>query len=261
LKFLKVIVIFYIVLCGTLYFFQEKLIFFPQKLDKNYKFTFDNTFEEWNIKSTDGKLINGLLFKAKNSKGVIFYLHGNGSDLSSWGKIASIYTDLNYDIFIMDYRSYGKSEGEISNEKQLFLDNQMAYNEIKKLYNEDKIIIIGYSIGTGLASQLASTNNPKLLILQAPYYNLSEMMANKYPLIPTFLLKYKFATNEYLKNCKIPVIIFHGNKDKLIEHTFSLKLQKEFKQEDRLIILDGQGHNAITYNPTYQSELKKILHI
>jgi len=79
-------VIFYIVLCGTLYFFQEKLIFFPQKLDKNYKFTFDNTFEEWNIKSTDGKLINGLLFKAKNSKGVIFYLHGNGSDLSSWGK-------------------------------------------------------------------------------------------------------------------------------------------------------------------------------
>ena len=104
----------YIFLCIVLYSFQERLIFFPEKLDKNYQFEFGQKFEEQNIKTTDGKLINGLLFKTHNSKGLIFYLHGNAGSLSSWGEVAKTYTDLNYDIFIFDYRGYGKSEGNCS---------------------------------------------------------------------------------------------------------------------------------------------------
>lgn len=187
LQILKIIIGLYIVLCGLLYFFQEKLIFFPQKLNKNYQFQFEQKFEELNIKATDGKLLNGLLFKAESSKGLIFYLHGNAGDLSSWGDVAKTYTDLNYDVFIFDYRSYGKSEGQINGQNQMFEDNQTAYDELKKKYSEEKIIVLGYSIGTGLASKLASTNNPKLLILQAPYYNLTDMMKQKFSLIPTFI--------------------------------------------------------------------------
>jgi alpha-beta hydrolase superfamily lysophospholipase len=212
IKFLKklliIVISIYIILCGFLYFFQERFIFFPEKLDKNFQFQFNQKFEELKVKSTDGKILNGLLFKSENSKGLIFYLHGNAGNLNSWGEIAKTYTDLNYDVFILDYRSYGKSEGEINSQNQLFEDNQLAYNQLKKKYNEDKIIILGYSIGSGLAAQLASTNNPKQLILQAPYYNLTDMMKQTYSFIPTFILKYKFETNEYLKNCKMPVVIF-----------------------------------------------------
>ena len=259
LQILKIIIGLYIVLCGLLYFFQEKLIFFPQKLDKNYQFQFGQKFEELNIKATDGKLLNGLLFKAESSKGLIFYLHGNAGDLSSWGGVAKAYTDLNYDVFIIDYRSYGKSEGQINGQNQMFEDNQTAYDELKKKYSENKIIILGYSIGTGLASKLASTNNPKLLILQAPYYNLTDMMKQRFSFIPTFILKYKFATNEYLKTCKMPVVIFHGNQDEVIYYGSSLKLKEEFKQQDTLITLNGQGHNGMTDNEEYKTELKKIL--
>lgn len=258
-KILTILFSIYILLCGLLYFFQEKLIFFPQHLDKNYKFEFGQNFEELNIKAKDGKLVNGLLFKADSSKGLIFYLHGNAGSLSSWGEVAKTYTDLNYDIFIIDYRSYGKSEGEINGQNQLFEDNQIAYNELKKRYNEDKIIVLGYSIGTGLASKLASTNNPKLLILQAPYYNLTDMMKQRFSFIPTFILKYKFATNEYLKDCKMPVVIFHGNSDEVIYYGSSLKLKEEFKQQDTLITLYGQGHNGMTENDEYKKELTKIL--
>ena len=130
---------------------------------------------------------------------------------------------------------------------------------MKKKYSEDEIIVLGYSIGTGLASKLASTNNPRLLILQAPYYNLTDMMRHTYSFIPTFLLNYKFETNEYLKNCKMPVVIFHGNKDNVIYYGSSLKLKNEFKQQDKLITLNGQGHNGMTDNPIYKIELKKIL--
>jgi len=259
LRILIVVLLLYIILCGLLYFSQEKLIFFPQKLAKNYQFEFKQKFKEMTINTTDHKKINGLLFKADTSNGLIFYLHGNAGCLSSWGEVAKTYTDLNYDVFIIDYRSYGKSEGEINGQNQLFQDNQTAYNEMKKKYPEDKIIVLGYSIGTGLASQLASTNKPKLLILQAPYYNLTDMMKQAYPFVPTFLLKYKFATNKYLKDCKTPVVIFHGNKDEVIYYGSSVKLKKEFKKQDTLITLNGQGHNGITNNKDYKIELKKIL--
>lgn len=258
-RILKIASGLYILLCFVLYIFQEKLIFFPQKLDNNYQFEFNQTFEELVIVSTDGKKLNGLLFTTDSSKGLIFYMHGNAGNVSSWGEVAKTYTDLNYDVFILDYRSYGKSEGEINGEKQLFEDNQKAYEELKKRYKEDKIIILGYSIGTGFASKLASTNNPKLLILQAPYYNMTDMMKHTYSFVPTFLLKYKFATNEHLRNCKMPIVIFHGNSDEVIYYESSLKLKEEFKQEDTLITLIGQGHNGMTDNFNYKSELKKIL--
>jgi hypothetical protein len=258
-KILTIIFSLYILSCGLLYFFQEKLIFFPQKLDKSYKFDFEQKFDEINIKASDGKLLNGLLFKAESSKGLIYYLHGNAGSLSSWGNVAKTYTDLNYDVFLIDYRSYGKSEGEIKSQNQLFEDNQSVYNELTKIYNEDKIIVLGYSIGTGLASKLASTNNPKLLILQAPYYNLTDLMKQHFPFIPTFILKYKFATNEYLKNCKMPVVIFHGNQDEVIYYGSSLKLKNEFKHQDTLITLNRQGHNGMTNNENYKTELANIL--
>jgi len=249
----------FVLLYGLLFFFQEKLVFHPQKLDKNYQFKFEQDFEEINIKSKDGKVLNGLLFKSEDSQGLIFYLHGNAGSLASWGNIAKTYTELNYDIFIIDYRGYGKSEGKITSQEQLFQDNQIAYDELKKRYNEDEIIVIGFSIGTGMASNLASTNNPKLLILKAPYYNLTDMIQHIHPMIPTFNLKYRFETNEYLKSCRMPVIIFHGDQDEIIYYGSSLKLKEEFKTQDTLIILDGQGHNGITRNEDYKIELKKIL--
>jgi hypothetical protein len=72
----KIILALYVLVCGLLYFFQEKLIFFPQKLAKTFRFQFDQTFEEKNIKLTDGTILNVLLFKAENSKGLIFFYTG-----------------------------------------------------------------------------------------------------------------------------------------------------------------------------------------
>jgi pimeloyl-ACP methyl ester carboxylesterase len=259
LRALALLIILYVLICIGLYFFQEKLIFTSEKLDKAHQFSFDQSFEEINIKASDGNSINGLLFKADSSKGLIFYLHGNTGSLNGWGGVARRYTDLNYSVFILDYPGYGKSDGSIKSQTQLFHDIQIAYNEIKKRVREDSIIILGYSIGTGPASKLASTNHPKLLILQAPYYSLTDMMQHNCPILPTFLLKYKFQTNEYLKACKMPVIIFHGNQDGVVYYESSLKLEKEMKAGDTLITLDGQGHNGITDNPDYVNMIKTIL--
>ncbi len=252
-----IVLIFLVVFLG-LYLFQEKLIFIPNKLEKSYQYDFQQNFEELTIKTSDNKLLNTLLFKAENTKGVIFYLHGNAGSLKSWGTVAKCYTDLNYDVFMLDYRGFGKSEGKISSEQQLFDDNQRAYNKLKTIYNEKDIIILGYSIGTGLAAKLASENNPQSLILQAPYYSLEYLVKTQYHL-PTFLLRYKIFTHKFLEQCNCPIIIFHGNKDRIVHYNSSIKLKKELGNKVQLITLKDQTHNGITNNEDYRKELKKII--
>ena len=249
----------YIAICGILYFMQEKLIFFPEKLKKEYQFTFNHDFEELNFKMEDNVILNGLLFRADSSKGLIFYLHGNAGALNSWGEIAETYISLNYDVFMLDYRGYGKSEGAINSQNQIYNDIQTVYDELKSKYDESKIIVLGYSIGSGLATMLASTNHPRLLILQAPYFSLTDMLKHNFRIIPTFILKYKFETNKYIKDCKMPIVLFHGDRDEVIYYGSSVKLQKLLKKTDTLITLKRHGHNGMSENPEYLSELERIL--
>lgn len=259
IRFVITLGIVYLAACAWLYFAQESIIFFPEKLDKNFKFAYTDKFEELNIKTADGSMLNGLLFKADSSRGLIFYLHGNAGSLSTWGDVARTYLAMNYDVFILDYRGFGKSDGEMDGEDQMFADVQSAYDEMKKLYSEENIVILGYSIGTGPAAKTASVNKPCMLILQAPYFSLTDIMTHEYPIVPTFLLKYSFETNEYITKCTMPVVIFHGDEDEVIYYESSVKLEELCKAGDTLITLPGQGHNGITDNFQYQNELRRIL--
>jgi pimeloyl-ACP methyl ester carboxylesterase len=249
----------YISICVCLYFFQEKILFFPEHLAADFKYNFKNNFEEKTIPISGGTQLSALLFKSVNSKGVIFYLHGNGGSLRRWGDVAGFYTQLNYDVFMIDYRGYGKSWGNISGMLDFYNDIHIAYDYLKKSYAENKIIVLGYSIGTGPATEVASSNHPRLLILQAPYYSLKDLMHHTYKIIPDFILRYDFSVADYLQKCPMPVVIFHGSKDEVIYYGSSLKLKSLFKSNDTLITLDDQLHNGITDNAQYRTSMKKIL--
>jgi len=134
-----------------------------------------------------------------------------------------------------------------------------AYAFIKPNYSENRIVILGYSIGTGPAAWLASQNHPKKLILLAPYYSLTDMVQKYYPYLPGFILKYHINTYEYLQHISAPVIIFHGYKDEVIYYGSSLKLKQYFKHGDTLITLHNQNHQQIDENPDYSEALKSIL--
>jgi len=242
-----------------LYFSQESLIFRPTILAKDFKYKFDSDFEEVNISSFDKTNLNGLLFKVKDSKGLVFFLHGNMGAVDSWGKQAAFYNSIGYDFFIIDYRGYGKSEGKIEDETQFNKDIDVVYDFLKTKYSEYKISIIGYSIGSGPATILASKNNPKRLILQSAYFNFGELSNSKLPFVPNFIKRYKFETNKYIPKVKAPVYLFHGEMDALIPFENSVRLSKLYKSEDHLYILKNQEHNRINYNLEYQEEIKNIL--
>ena len=228
------------------YFMQEKLIFLPTKLAADYQYQFAEPFEELFLETEDGASLNAIHFKTENPKGLILYFHGNAGDLSRWGKIASELIKYRYDVLIMDYRSYGKSTGVIS-EKNLFNDANLFYKYALKSYSEDDIIVYGRSLGTAFAAFVASKNNPRKLILETPFYNLEEIAKKRFPFLPVkYLLKYRFLSNNYIEAVSCPVVIFHGTKDNIVPYNSGKNLS-ELVPEERLtfISIEGGEHNNL----------------
>ena len=110
-----------------------------------------------------------MLFRSTQqpSKGLVFYLHGNADNLQRHARRYSDFTEKGYDIFMMDYRSYGKSRGEPS-EVVFHQDVQWIFEEALKICQTTapETIVYGRSLGTGMASKLASNNHIKTLILE-----------------------------------------------------------------------------------------------
>ncbi|GAA4051104.1 alpha/beta fold hydrolase [Hymenobacter glaciei] len=257
---LSVVAVVYVLLCGVLYFKQEKLLFAPTHLPAEYQFRFPGRFEERWTTAADGARLHGLLFKAPDSKGLVFYLHGNGGALDSWGDAAATYTALHYDVFMLDYRGYGKSGSRISNQAQMLVDVDSVYRQLLPEYPESRTVILGYSLGTGPATWLAARHHPKLLILQAPYFSMRDMATRLYPFVPGFLLRYPMATNELIGQVSASIVLFHGDHDEVIDYNSTLRLKALLKPTDTLIVLTGARHNGMTNNPQYQQALVRLLH-
>jgi pimeloyl-ACP methyl ester carboxylesterase len=236
---------------------EEQL--FPGKKLQDSTFRFQGKFEEQFITTADHVKLHGILFKADKSKGLIFYLHGSNGAVDTWGKIANIYTDNGYDLFILDYRGYGKSEGKVTNEELLYRDLQMVYDKLTQHYPEDHIIIIGQSMGTALASTIASHNSPKMLILQAPYYSFQDWTQHVAPELDTSGIPFHFDNASALQKVKCRTIIFHGDQDNAVYFDSSIKLSNFFKKQDKLIRLAKEGHNDFSKNRDYLHAIAELL--
>lgn len=169
-----------------------------------------------------------------------------------------MFNDAGYDIYISDYRGYGKSSGEITSESQLCSDADSIYSYFASKYDPKAIVIAGYSIGTGLASYLASTRECKTLILEAPYSSLSALADEKLPLLPEWVKKYKFRSDLTIEKVTCPVYIFHGTADRLIPYRHS-EILKKYSPKAHLYALPGLGHNAINESDLFRAELSQIL--
>ena len=244
----------------SLYFFQEKIIFRPTILAQDYTFNFSNFFEELFLKAEDGAIINAIHFKTENPKGVILYFHGNAGDLSRWGKITEFFVEKDYDVLVMDYRTYGKSKGKLS-EQALYNDAQMCYNYVLDRYQESEIIVYGRSLGTGLATYLASNNNPRQLILETPYYSLTDVAKHRFPMFPNNkLLRYDFPSYKFVQNVKCPISIFHGTDDTVVPYVSGEKLFNSMVQKEKMFFTIENGeHNNLMAFDSYIQQIQKIL--
>jgi uncharacterized protein len=241
---------------------QEQLIFFPEILPTDYKYAFSEPFEEANVPA-EGATLNTVLFKAANAKGVVLYFHGNAGSLRTWGDVARDFTSRGYEILIPDYRGFGKSTGRIADEKQMLADGLAVYGYLKKSYPESRIIVYGRSIGTGVAAFVARSGKPRMLILESPFFSLTDLASFHYPFLPKALislfLKYPLRTDLIIPEVACPVYLIHGTGDEIIPFNASTRLELLIKSPHKLIRIEGGGHNNLSDYSVYDRELSFIL--
>ena len=261
LHVLIIILIAYVVISIALYYLQDYMLFKPEKLPQDFQFHYKNQdTKEYNLETRDGAIINGIRFMPKGeSKGVVLYLKGNSQSIKGWGKFAVDFTRHNYNVVMVDYRGFGKSTGRRT-QKNIKRDLQVVYNKIKEQTTEDRIILYGRSLGSGFAAKLASTNNPKMLILESPYYSLTKVTARYAPFMPlSLLIKYPLPTYKWLKYVQCPIHIIHGTHDKLIPYKTSVKLSQIKPKLTRLHTVIGGGHKNLNNFESYHKMMHDII--
>jgi pimeloyl-ACP methyl ester carboxylesterase len=177
------------------------------------------------------------------------------------GNQYSLYQQANYDLFIFDYRGYGKSTGKIESEKQLLDDIEKAWHSVIDEYKNKKIVIYGRSLGTSLATHLAKKFDPDLLVLVSPFTSMLEMAQSQYPFLPKldWLVRYPLRSDQWIQQVNCKTLFLHGSNDTLIPTEHSYRLQALINAPNQLFIINNAGHNDIHRFDEYHQKIIEAL--
>lgn len=245
---------------------EEFILFRNKRLPKTHQFTADFAYDEHfhNIEIDKEKFsINAIHLKSNKPKGLIFFLHGTLNHIQYHIPLCYEFLQNNFDVYMLDYPTYGKSTGKI---KEVFL-YQIVHNvydaclknEYSQQINYSKKIIVGRSLGTALASNLATKEIADELILITPYYNMPDLIGHILRKKKPAKLKTYLPNHEHIPNVKIPTTIFHGTKDRLIPHSIAEKLKQHLKPSDSFVTLQNANHFNVHLHDDYKKKIKNIL--
>ena len=247
----------YAAVVALLWWRQEALLFHPQVLAQTHRFDVQaDTREVWI--DVPGARLHALHLRLPQPRGVVFFLHGNAGSLQTWFVNTGYYRRLNLDLFMLDYRGFGKSSGRITSEAQLMADVRTAWAQIAPLYAGKQRIFYGRSLGTGLAAQLAAEVQPELTVLVSPYTSVAALAAETYPWVPGAVLRYPLRTDEALPRVQGRVLLVHGRRDTLIPPAHSERLLALQARAEMLWVPEA-GHGDIHDDATYLDGLAAVL--
>lgn len=259
-----------IVLAGGFYFWhiQEDIVFHANYTQEDYENLKENKKYEEIIIPNDEYNYYGWFYKntVKAPAPLVIFFQGNYQNSShtfvSHEEMFNKYF-AGYNVLIMDYPTFGKSEGRLT-ENQIFKLAELTYDYAISRHdvNKDKIVIMGYSIGTGPATYLASKKNACGLILLAPYDRMQSIY-NKHidmfygPL--KFLIRYQFDSIEYAKDVEEPTQIITSKSDEVINYTLAENLSKKFRDARKILVLENEKHNDYFSSAEAMEKISKFL--
>ncbi len=237
--------------CATLYTMQDSMMFYPQP--ERIAPTQDY-IEAVEIGTEDGETLVAWYAKAELGCPTVLFMHGNGSriDLDTW-RYARI-RDRGAGFLALSWRGYAGSTGK-PGEKGFHLDAAAAWGWLMdQQIAANDVIIHGFSIGTGPATKLASEVDEGLLILEAPYYSMVDLVRKKFPLVPAgLLLKHKFRSDKYIASAGSPVFMVHGSADRVIPIEQSRRLFELALEPKAYKTMAGADHNTMVRDGVYDA--------
>ncbi len=240
---------------------QEKLLFAPTVLPADQPLALAGDIHEVAI-DVPGARLSALHLRLPQPKGVVFFLHGNAGSLATWFVNPEYYRRVNFDLFMVDYRGYGKSTGRIESEAQLRADVRAAWETVAAQYAGRKVVIYGRSLGSGLAAGLAAdlsaSRAPDLTVLVSPYRSMAALAAEHYAWVPQALLRYPMRTDSLIGRIRSPLLLIHGERDPLIAPSHSEAL-KALAPQATVLRVPGAAHNDLQEFDVYLGSFARAL--
>lgn len=260
-RWLSIALMIYCLIGIGIYYGQDKVMFQPEPLAADYNYNFHTPYREVNIPYATGVNINVIQFTTRDSipKGVVLYFHGNRKNISHYAQHAPTFTNKGYEVWMIDYPGYGKSTGKFT-EKMLYDWALTFYKLARARYSPDSIILYGRSLGSGIATQLASIRDCRNLILETPYYSFPSVAGTYFPIYPVErLIWLKIPTWQYMQQVTAPITIFHGTDDGVVRYSNGSRLKAFLKTGDEFVTIEGGSHNNLGEYALYQQKMDSLL--
>jgi len=202
--------------------------------------------EELSFRAEDGVRLHGFWVAPPEEDGVgaILYCHGNGGNVSDRLGHARQLREAGFGVLLFDYRGYGRSEGRPT-EEGTYRDARAAAELLDERAAGGSVVYLGESLGGGVAAQLASERSPRGLVLQSSFTSIRAMARIHYPLLPRFMVPDAYPTQRRLAAMEVPVLVVHGERDRIVPVSEGRALFEAAREPKRLIVFPEAGHNDL----------------
>ncbi|MDP2601956.1 MAG: alpha/beta hydrolase [Deltaproteobacteria bacterium] len=231
-------------LCGCL--MEEKIIFQPDaeihQTPRNVGLAFDDIY----FTTEDGVRLNGWFVPHPRAASTLLWFHGNAGNISHRvDNIKLLHDTVNVNIFIFDYRGYGRSDG-MASEEGTYRDGAAAIEFLRQRYGVDqsKLIIFGRSLGAAVAAEMATRVQSLAVILETPFVSVRMMARDKFPFLPIGpLLKTRYDVVEKVRKIRSPLLVLHGDRDEIVPFSHGKQVFDAAPQPKWFYTIAGAGHN------------------
>ena len=253
---LSFLIFFYFVVLVFVYFYQRNLLYHPfennyqnDKIDFNYKEIFIKVDDEIKLKAW---FINKDIKKNKT----LLFFHGNAGDLTNRVHKLNKLKDLDLNILLISWRGFSGNKGTPT-EKNLYIDAEKSIEWLNNLgVNNNKIILYGESLGTGVAVEMGKKNSFHSIILESPFTSIENAAKIYYPYLPIkLLLKDRFDSVNKIKLIKLPILILHGKKDDIVPFFMGKELFEKANSPKYSYFTEDDDH-MMNFNDALINKLK-----
>ncbi len=227
---------------------EDKIIYHPHKYPQGIwnPSSFNVKVEDVFFQAKDGTKLHGWYIPSANAQATLLWFHGNAGNLTYRLENIQQLQPLALNIFIFDYRGYGKSEGKPS-EAGIYQDSQAAYDYLireKNVVPLENLFLFGRSLGGICAVEVASSNPAAGLILESVFTSARDMAGQVFPLLPIgWAIRSKFSAVEKVPYLKLPKLFLHGTKDEIVPYKLGRKLYSAAAEPKEFYDIEGAGHN------------------